>query len=374
MRTLRILHVIPALSPGGAESALIDMIFHQSNEGNEVTLLLADVDASKERLREVNDNVRIIFLPFPKATPFFYLRFIAYVLRNKNLFAENDILHGHLTFGSIALNILKVASAVFRWRGAFVETHHAVGMPIRPAQKFIFFVGSFLRDAVVKVAPASKGVVQYQSVFGTKYLEIRNGVRTSLNNTDTSKSADLNLGNRVILIGNVGRLVKERAPYKLFAVFIRVIEEARASGLHLNIEVGGEGPELHAVQEQIALSRVEDRIRLLGLLTNPVSIVREWDLYISLNVGDMTGLAGLEAIAAGVPVISLQMDENYLNGAEDVIWSGFQNDLINKIIELAASAKERQMLWERQYHLLRAELTSEVMAEKYMDLYQSLNS
>ena len=106
------------------------------------------------------------------------------------------------------------------------------------------------------------------------------------------------------------------------------------------------------------------------MILEPAIALATIDLYLTLNVGSVSGIAGLEAAAFGLPIVAFQLRGDYSGGAADWIWSSSDPDAVaGRITELIANAKAREALAAAQSSHVRNHLTVEAMAESYQRLY-----
>ncbi len=111
------------------------------------------------------------------------------------------------------------------------------------------------------------------------------------------------------LILAVGRLV----PKKGFIHLIRACERLAQRGINFRCEIIGEGPERAALQQAIAASKLEDKVRLLGAQTEVKKYLQRAEVFVMPCVrdesGDRDGIPTtlMEAMAMQVPVISTRL-------------------------------------------------------------------
>lgn len=99
------------------------------------------------------------------------------------------------------------------------------------------------------------------------------------------------------------------------------------------------------------------------------------DLYVSINVGPITGIAGLEAAAAGTPAIALQALSDYASGGEDWIWSSADPaEVARKAAALLSGADEAANLSARQCEHARSHFSIDSMGATYQALYEECAS
>ena len=134
--------------------------------------------------------------------------------------------------------------------------------------------------------------------------------------------------------------------------------------------MGGAGPMLDDIRAEACRLDLGDRLHLPGLIRRPTDLLAAMDLYVSVNVGPITGIAGLEAAASGVPVIALQALASRESGPTDWIWSDPQPERIaERGAELLLASDERSLLAERQRRHVRDHHSSDAMAAAYGELY-----
>ena len=137
----------------------------------------------------------------------------------------------------------------------------------------------------------------------------------------------------------------------LFAVFREIVNEF-GPGVHFLL--AGGGPELNRMRSLANEHNLEKQVHFPGEVNEPIKALAVMDLYISINVGSITGLAGMEAAMSGVPVIAMQWTPGYIATPNDWIWSSInQSDVAQRSCELLAS-KKVVMLWRINRNLARA--------------------
>jgi len=98
----------------------------------------------------------------------------------------------------------------------------------------------------------------------------------------------------------IGRLVALKRFEDLIDAFSVIADEV--SGLQLKIV--GDGPERTRLEKRAAVSGFADRIHFLGQLDEPGRELARSDVFVSTSAVEGFGMAIVEALASGVPVIS----------------------------------------------------------------------
>ena len=87
----------------------------------------------------------------------------------------------------------------------------------------------------------------------------------------------------------------------------RVIAASRKlfdDGLDFELWVVGDGPERKELEHQTRILNLNERVRFLGLQTNPYYFMRQGDIFVCSSLYEGFNLTVLEALAVGLPVVS----------------------------------------------------------------------
>lgn len=136
----------------------------------------------------------------------------------------------------------------------------------------------------------------------------------------------------------LGRLVDFKGPLETLTVF----ERAAAAGMHGRLTVAGDGPLMEALRSRAAQSPVRDRIDILGVVTTEQGETLRARHHVFLahsQVGasgqdEALGVAYLEAMAAGLPVVSAD------GGSLPEIVRHGETGLLTPVGDLGAQARE----------------------------------
>lgn len=290
--------------------------------------------------------------------------------RNQQWLLDQDVIHCHLTLSAIAGS----AIGLLRWlhgrsRPCVIETNHAVGMPVSKLIRGVTSLLASRRDGYAVVAQDS-----YWQKFAERHQKvpvvfIPNGVSVDEFDMTGSESAklksSLGIPDDSKVVGTIGRIVRERQPLSIVAIFAEIGREIR----DVHFIMGGQGDMLDEVARAPSRLGIGDRFHLPGLVENPPVVLAAMDLYISVNVGPITGIAGLEAAAAGVPVIAVNTRPGY-DGRGDWIWSSSDLAAVGReAVRLLLSAEEARATADRQREYVRKHHTPSAMFDAYEALY-----
>lgn len=323
---MKALHIITGLGVGGAEQQLRLLLRHLPVHCDVVTLTNPGPVADGLRA----DGVRVAHLGMRgnrdlKALP----ALTRLVAREKY-----DLVHTHLyracVYGRIAARLAGVR--------ATVATEHSLGRaeiegrPLTRGARALYLGTERLGSATVAVSKTVAGRLRDWGVPAARIHVVPNGIDAARYRFDaTSRSATrarLGIPADSFVVGGVGRIV----PGKRFDVLVRAVAALPGAWLLL----AGDGPGTDALRTLTARLGATDRIRFLGECDNaappphpsrepqghfttstprttstPTSTPRlqvpellcAIDVFVSTSREEAFGLAVVEALAAGLPVL-----------------------------------------------------------------------
>jgi glycosyltransferase involved in cell wall biosynthesis len=154
------------------------------------------------------------------------------------------------------------------------------------------------QDAVVLVSNDLRALVQDVLRPACQVVTIPNGVDVP---QDTSAVDASGRTNRVVpTVAAVGRLSSEKG----FDVLIDAIALLRQRGRPVALQIAGEGGSRGALTSRISALSLDDSVRLLGFLPDVTPLLRDADIMVSSARFEGFGLAGLQALCVGTPVVA----------------------------------------------------------------------
>lgn len=298
---MRALHVITGLGVGGAEQQLRLLLRHLSVECDVVTLTNPGPVADGLRA----DGVRVIHLGMRGNRDLSAVGRLTRLIRD----GRYDLVHTHLyracVYGRIAARLAGVRAAV--------ATEHSLGRaeiegrPLTRGIRALYLSTERLGAATVAVSSTVAGRLRDWGVPAERIRLVPNGIDADRYRFDPDRRlavrAALGIPDDAFVVGGVGRLV----PGKRFDVAVRAVAALPGARLLL----AGDGPEAGALRDLAARLGAADRIRLLGECgadgSGPVpgvpALLSAVDTFVSTSREESFGLAAVEALAAGLPVL-----------------------------------------------------------------------
>ncbi len=375
---MKIVHVLNALIKGGGERVAVDLANHAAVHGHSVTVIAAwGVDPLILR-NDLLPNVGLVCISSClRSKPRIFIETVLWLLRNRIWILGQDIIHCHLSFGSFfgfLVSLIKRCPVRKGNRPIILETCHSAGMP---QNKFKRWLRSKMIEQFDWLVLMANDL--YWKHFGVKHQRlnlaiIENGFAFSrlVPLSDESKASYRDLvcipEGPTLVVGTVSMLRKDRAPWVFLPVFADI---SREFGHRAHFLIAGDGSEYSNIKNRAADLGLAGNLHMPGLTTDvrePLSLI---DLFITLNVGATTGIAGLEAAYLGVPVIAIQMDDAYAMSTEDWIWSSSNlTEVSKRATYLLNNPSERTQLARQQKQVVSMRYSIERASAEYFELYE----
>ncbi|UUU22201.1 glycosyltransferase [Streptomyces sp. DSM 40750] len=300
---MKALHIITGLGVGGAEQQLRLLLQHLTVECEVVAL--TNPGAVADGL--VADGVRVHHLGMGANNDLPALPRLTRLIRTGGY----DLVHTHLyracVYGRLAARLAGVR--------AVVATEHSLGdsqmegRDLTAGVRALYLASERLGSATVAVSPAVADRLRRWGVPSPRIEVVPNGIDLARFHFDASlrhhTRRRLGLPEDAYVVGGIGRLTAS----KRFDVLIRAM--ARLPGDHWLLLVGG-GPEESVLRRTAHEAGVADRVLFTGErpnvpdaspCTDVPSLTFAMDLLASPSPEESFGLAVVEALASGLPVL-----------------------------------------------------------------------
>ena len=371
---MKVLQFIPSLGKGGAERMFVDLANKLVTSGCNVQVLLAFQTPAELNQSRLNIDIPVSVMGTSSKSRLMRCFAIArWAIMNKEKLKQFDVIHMHLNDGLVLGLITKVIFFLVKRneRPRLVFTCHMVGMAVPKVSVAINALGIFIFDQFVLMAINDF----WKSRIGEKRFSnvcvISNGIDFNDTQDLSGIPMELSAQKSCFQIGSLSRLEPERRP-NLFIDLFSIIHCSPTMG-SCRFILGGDGSMKFSVQELANSYNLSKFIDFKGLIINSTNFLKDIDIYISLNVGNQSGIAALEAVFQGVPVIGIQLDEKYSVQESDFIWSSSDLSAVaEKVIQLHQDKGLLNQVRSRQHTIAREKYTAQVMAQNYLETYNTL--
>lgn len=354
-RPLRVLHIIPTLTGGGAENfvcALLHAFDQHAIQAGVMPVYPTEIPT------EIGKNNAVRILPVERRgryDPGFFGRMVRGIRE-----IAPDIVHAHLHNGKYWGRIAAMLAGV----PAIVYTEHSPGgeKRIPPEVAVDYAINNRTAAVITFTERQRRWLASCEHIPLSKIRVIENGIPlpplpSHENRIEVRR--ELGLTERDVAVLVVGRL--EAIKNQQLAVrMMRYIAPAYRKRIRLYIV--GTGSDEGALQELAAAMHVDDRTVFMGLRSDAVRLMSGADLlYIPSRVEGMP-LAVLEAMCIGLPVMSSPWP-----AAPDV----FQNGNVGVIVEdwtPQSAARTLETLLQNPQALQRLALRARVFSRRQYDI------
>lgn len=157
---------------------------------------------------------------------------------------------------------------------------------------------------------------------------------------------------------------------------VRALERVAAQRSAVRLVLVGEGPEREKIEEEIRKRQLHSQVRLLGLRTDVARLVAAADVFLLTSISEGIPLTLIEAMAAGLPVVSTRV-----GGVDEVVEEGStgllapsRDDaaLAEHLSRLADDREQRVRMGELGRQRARQMFSESQMHESYLRLYEEM--
>ena len=365
-RALRILQISSARTLGGGERHLVDLIGGLARRGHEVSVALRPDSPLRGELASLPAR-NVLALPLRNSLDIGSAIALARFVRERRI----EIIHAHM-----ARDYPLAALAAGRAPDARLFVTRHVLFPLGRVHKFL------LRDVsrVVAVSEAVARALRAGGIFPEhKICIIPNGIdidRFEKVATEIDREAyRLGLGVRVpLVVGTIGELSEVKGQED----FIRAASIIARQTDAVEFLIVGEDAS-RSGETRARLVRLIDelglggRVQMLGRRTDVAEILTCMDVFVSASRSEAFGLALVEAMAAGVPVVATATE-----GAREVVEDGATGSIVPvgdadalalAVGQLLASAGQRSIFVENARRRARERWSVERMVKETEAIY-----
>jgi glycosyltransferase involved in cell wall biosynthesis len=173
------------------------------------------------------------------------------------------------------------------------------------------------------------------------------------------------------VVAIVGRLVAQKA-HERFVVAAAAVARARPDVRFL---VVGVGPRRAEIERQVAGAGLADRVSFTGARSDAREIIARAELLVFSSAWEGLSIAALEALAAGTPVVSTDVEgmrELLADGAGAVVPLDDGAALGERLVEILDDESRRLAMGRAGQALIARDFSLSGMIDAYVRLYERL--
>jgi sugar transferase (PEP-CTERM/EpsH1 system associated) len=360
-RTLRVMHVVYSLQPGGMEHGVVKLV-----NGLDPSRIESAVCATKPGgtlTSAVSPTVPVFELNRRAGNDPRLVRDLYRLFRR----IRPDIVHTHawgtLIEGLVAARVAGVPAVVHGEHGT---------LQLKAHQRWVQRRAWSAADCVLSVSTRLAERIARETGFPVARIRtIRNGVNLSrfgrIERVAARRQLGLDAGARVAIA--VGRLV----PVKDHMTLLDAVAALRQEGLETTLAIAGDGPLKQALVERCAALGMAGAVKFLGHRTDVETVLAAADVFAISSTSEGLSNTILEAMAAGLPVVATRV-----GGADEMVEDGCTGLLVEASSVPALAAGLRRVLGDQDAGRVmglagraraQAEFSLEGMVGRYESMY-----
>jgi L-malate glycosyltransferase len=365
---VRILHISSARALGGGERHLSDLVNALAVRGHEVHVALAPHSPLRAELAALPED-RLVALPLRNALDVRSAHALARLVRRR----EIEIVHAHMARDYPLASYAAKRST----RARLIITRHVL-FPLNRLH-------SWTLSHVSRVIAVSRSVarsLEAQRIFPSgKISVITNGI--DMGRFDAAARGfdrealrrRLGISAERLLVGTIGEIKRLKGQEEfLRAAHLLAQRFPAADFVIAGEDFSPKGEHRARVEGLIAELGLQSRVHLTGWLEDVVPLLDALDVFVSASHTESFGLAIVEAMASGTPVVATATE-----GARETIEDGVSGLLVpvgdaealaEAVARMLSDTRERERIGARARLLARERFSHERMVAATENLYR----
>lgn len=354
---MKILQVITSLQIGGAEKLIVDMVPRYLQAGHQVDVLLFNGVETPFKKQLQDKGVRII--EFSKGGNVYNP---SYIFRLIPILKKYDVVHTHNTSPQLFATLANIFA-----RTKLVTTEHSTSNR-RRGNIFFKLLDRFMYGNYRKVVCISEqtavALSSYIPNLSSKLIVINNGIDiAAFQNSKPITLADSDKI-RVVMVGGFRQEKNQDT-------LIRAMQHL--SKVRYELWLVGDGVRRSELEKLAEVCCVKENVKFWGIRNDIPSILKSSDIVVMSSHWEGFGLAAVEGMAVGKPVIASNVDglAQVVKGAGILFTPGDDKGLATEIEKLANDKSWYQSVAEKCQQRA-AEFDIEKTVEQYLNVYKKL--
>ncbi len=294
----KVLFIIHRLTPGGAEEMVVQQVNRLDHNQFDVFLLTLAPEIDNQ-----NNLLSQLQIPSEKIKTIVFSRWYS-VHAWKQLISwlrqeQFDVVYSHLWLANLIGRIAAVITGVPR---RIVTEHNVYATRSWLERRINTFLGRFFTSRVVAVSHSVKEyLVKKENIPSEKIQVIYNGIdleKFHPKNTSTSLRRQLGFADDDFLVLSLGKVSQQKGYDRLVATAQILAEKSEGQNIHFVIAGRDEGKNWSSLY-----SEAPKNVHFLGYRTDTPELLATSNLFFMPSVWEGFGLALVEAMAMGKPVV-----------------------------------------------------------------------
>lgn len=305
---IRVLHVVGNMGIGGIETLIMNIYRNIDRDKVQFDFLIHNPTEGEyaEEIKKLGGHIYRMPVLRDK-TRTYYWRYFEYKRALKKFFSEHKeikVLHGHMT--NTASIYMPIAMKYGNVKCCIAHSHQTEATPGLSG-----VVTNILQRHLEKIATdyfacseeAAKWIYSIEIVENGKVKIIHNGVDVEKYHFDSVEHEKIKnqMGHSgKIVFGNVARFKKQKNHEFLIDIFAEIHKMNQNTVLILV----GQGELEENMKEKVAKLGLDDCVEFLGARNDVPKLLKDFDVFLLPSLFEGLPLVGIEAQAAGLPMIT----------------------------------------------------------------------
>lgn len=354
---MKIIQIMPEFGSAGAEIMCENLCYELKKAGNEVVVVSLFTQHTDITKRLENAKIEIIYLDKKKGFDWK----IVFKLRKVIKKEKPDVIHTHRYI------LPYVFFATIGTKVKIVHTVHNVaqkecGPSLRKINNFIYRIGNVTPVALSQIVKDS--ISKEYKIDGSKIPVILNGI--NLKKCVPKESYEIHTPIKIL---HVGRFAKQKNHVGLIDAFELFHSEYSESLLYLI----GDGPEYERIQRIVNQKKIQSSVIFVGLTDKVLQYMHKSDLFVLSSLYEGIPMTIIEAMGTGLPIVSTNVGgvPDMIVDKKDGLLVDMSSQSIANALKLLVSDGELRKNVGRNALMRSSEFSSEVMTQKYLQIYKS---
>ncbi len=328
---------------GGGEKWHFDLAVHFHNSGYKVLVVSHEKSELYTRISKTGIKViRVKFSNLSFLNPFLFYK-VYRIFKQEKIKTVILNLPIDLKIAGIAAKCAKVGKIIYR-RGSAI--------PIKNS-----FTNRFLFKQVVTNILCNSQETKRTILKNNPKLFDASNIEVIYNGVEISPFSDFKKDKNEIIIGNLGRLAKQKAQHLL----VELGKRLRHKNINFKILIAGEGKLRNELVQQIKREKLEEYVFLVGFQENTTLFLGRLDIFVLTSKWEGFGYVLAEAMAAKLPIVAFDISSNpeIVRDSETGFLVDYPNmdKLESKVLELIRDEKMRKRFGEKARAIAIAEFS-----------------
>lgn len=348
---MKIIQIINALTFGGAQVILLDLVKKLQTEKHEVLVLAFKDGPIGKKLRERGCAVKVLGENL--------LDLLAFVELRKTIASfKPDLVHSHLFKATFWARMSLVGNRRVRLitsvHGSETSYYHSCERFTARLSHYFIFPSHFMRHLYCRqIAPVSR----------QRTAVIYPGV-------DIIENSDLKQPANKLVIGTLSRL----HPVKGVDTLIRAAALLKQSGISFQLLIGGDGRQKTDLQNLAHHLDLHNECCFTGEVDDVKGFLSGLDIFVAASRQEAFGIHVCEAMERGIPVVAAEvggLPEMVENGCSGMLFPVDDHQaLADRINQLIATPELRKKIAEASRQKVIAGFNRKIAVQKHLEVYE----